>query len=489
MKFDGYYSGIPYPAMFHRELTPLWLVTMLEALGSRPPDIAENFTWCELGCGPGFGLAIAAAANPQGHFLGVDVNPAHIASARHLVKRAGLGNVEFQLADFSAWSELDELPPCDFIVLHGVFSWISADKQQAVLKIIERCLKPGGVCYLAYMSHPGASPMMSLQQLLAGYGNAPAKEGLAKGFQLLTGLSQGGAGQFAEVPGLREQLQRLQEQPQGYLAHEFLSNHWRPLHAIEVIQAMQSTGCDYLGSAAPIENIDAVSLPLGVQKIIAAIEDPLLRELAKDVARNQSQRLDIYQRGRQILTATEHRLALSRQVWTRLPAAPPPGKIRLETRIGPVEGAEAVFAPLLQQLLHGPQSFADLLELPAFKNNGGLLNQALQIMMWAGWVHPFQVGKGIAECHALNRQISQDCLVGYDFSTLAVTDIGSGVMASRVEMAFYQALSESPGLSGHALHKAVRHFLGNDAVTEGLADNEQRLLLEWKRLGLLTCNT
>ena len=483
MTFDGYYSGIPYPAMFHRELTPLWLATVAEALGYRPPDISGDFLWCELGCGPGAGLAVAAACNPRGRFLGVDIDPVPIAAARHLVQRAGLDNVEFQQADFAAWAERSELPLCDFIVLHGVFSWISPASQQSVLKIIERSLKPGGICYLGYMSHPGASPMMSLQQLLTGFCGGGA--GLAEGMQLLAALAKGGAGQFVEVPGLREQLVRLRELPPGYLAHEFLGQHWRPLHASEAIGAMRAIGCGYLGSATPIENIDVVSLPRGVQRVIAAIENPLLREVAKDVARNQSQRLDLYQRGRQAMTVAEHRQALARQTWARLPAAPAPGAVRLETRIGPVEGAEAVFSPLLERLSQGPQSFAELLELDGFEGNGGLLNQALQMMLWAGWVHPQGAKDGAVQCLALNREISQDRLLGHDFNMLAVVGLGTGLPASRLEMAFYLALMESPALSGNALHETVRRLLHGAVTDDDLVDTEKRVLPEWKRLGIV----
>ncbi|MDR2678349.1 MAG: class I SAM-dependent methyltransferase [Zoogloeaceae bacterium] len=487
MNSTGYYSGIPYPAMFHREMTPLWLATALEALGFRPPDISGGFTWCELGCGPGLDLAIAAAANPGGRFLGVDADPAHVAAARHLVRRAGLRNVEFHLADFAAWAERAELPACDFIVLHGVFAWISPDRQEAVLKIVERSLEPGGVCYLGYMSHPGASPMMSLQQIMARYGGDDAARGMARGFHMLEALARGGAGQFAEVPGLQAQLARLRELPPGYLAHELLGRHWRPLHSAEAIQAMRAVGCDYLGSAAPIENIDAVSLPEGAQAPIASIDDVPLREVAKDIARNQSQRLDLYQRGKQTLTATEHRLALSRQSWLRLPAAPASGAIRLETRIGPVEGAEAVFSPLLERLASGPQDFADLLALETFKGNGGLLNQALQMMLWAGWAHPLRAGEdadAVAACQALNREICRDRLLGHAADTLAVAGIGSGLRASRLEMAYYLTLAESPELSASALHEAVRRRLP-DAADADMAEVEQRALPEWRRLGLL----
>ena len=487
MDFDGYHFGIKYPDIFHRELTPLWLVTTTEALGFRPPEIAsEPFVWCELGCGPGFGLVVAAASNPRGHFIGVDINPEHMALAKDLALRVGLCNVEFHLADFATWSERSELTQCDFIVSHGVFSWISAEKQQAVLKIIERCLKPMGLCYLGYMSHPGASPMMSIQQMLLGYDDG-SPNGMARGFEVLSALAAGGAGQFVEVPSLREQLGRWQEQPSGYLAHEFLNRHWRPLHAAEVIEAMQSVGCDYLGSAAPIENIDAVSLPEGVQEVIARMENPLLREVAKDMARNQSQRLDIYQRGRQAMTSAEHRLALLKKVWTLLPTAPAPEAIQLETRIGPVGGIKEVFAPLFEQLLRGPRSFAGLLDLKPFRGNGGLLNQSLQMMMWAGWAHPLQTREGEKECSVLNREICHGRLLrGRDFDALAIPGIGSGLPVSRIEMAFHLALAEFPDISGHALHDTVRRTLSSDEITDDeFADIERRVLPWWRRLSVL----
>lgn len=460
MDFSGYYSGLGYPAMFHRELTPLWLTATVESLGFRPPDIDAGYTWCELGCGPGSGLSIAAAANPGGRFIGVDVAPAHVATARRLAARAGLANIEFHQADFVDWLAAGHLPPCDFIVLHGVFSWIAPEKQRAVLEIVRRSLKPGGLCYLAYMSHPGAAPLLSLQQLLAGQPAADAEAALHAGFSLLDRLAAGGAGQFVEIPGLAAQVERLRRQSAGYLAHEFFSAHWQPLHASAVIRALAAVACDYLGSATPLENIDAVSLPLGVQGAIRDIAEPALREVAKDVARNQSQRRDIYQHGRLRLTEAEHRAALSRRRWCLLPAAPAPGAVRLETRIGPVDGAEAVFAPLLASLAEAPKSFAELLELPAFSGNGGVLNQALQMMLWAGWVHPLQATADLAACRRLNRVIAADARLGHEMPALAAATIGSGVPAKPLDLAVCHLLQASPQLAGEALADASQRLLG-----------------------------
>src|SRR3546814_15374578 len=93
--------------------------------GFRVPDARAPFRYLELGCGQGFGLCLLAALYPHGAFVGVDFNPEHIAHARELAHGAGLSNVRFEEADFSA---LAAQWPADYgqfnyVALHGIYSW------------------------------------------------------------------------------------------------------------------------------------------------------------------------------------------------------------------------------------------------------------------------------------------------------------------------------------------------------------------------------
>ncbi|MDR2451684.1 MAG: class I SAM-dependent methyltransferase [Candidatus Accumulibacter sp.] len=484
---DGYPAGPDYPAFFHRELTPGWLATLLTALGYRAPDSSAPHTWCELGCGPGLTALIAAAANPGGRFYAVDFDPVAIERARALAEEAALGNLRFLHTSFAELSQADEaaLPPLDFIVLHGVLSWISPENRQAVWRIVERWLKPGGVACFAYMSQPGGAPMMALQRLLrrCAETSADAAAGIEKGGALLRALRDGGAGQFAVVRGLGVQLEHMAEQSAGHLAHEFLGAHWEPLHAADMLAALAEIGCGFLGSATPQENIDAVSIPAQALPAIAAIEDTALRETAKDIARNQSLRRDIYQRAPQPLSPAEHRAALESLSFVALPGAPGEGALRFETRVGPVDGPAAMFSPLLRALSDGkPHAFRELMALPGYAGRGGLLNQATQMLLWAGYLHPALPGADAAPARALNRALWRASAAGREYGWVAAPAIGSGLPADRNDMlaaAYALPLRES-GIEdrGSALDGGKI-----DAAT--LAVFERETLPAWRRLGVL----
>ncbi|KAF7599851.1 MAG: SAM-dependent methyltransferase [Candidatus Dactylopiibacterium carminicum] len=433
---DGYHTGTPYPAFFHRELTPAWLVATATALGHRT---------------------------------------------------AGLDNVHFQQRSFAELAEAEEdaLPALDFIVLHGVLSWISPDNRRAVMRIIERWLKPGGIACLAYMSQPGSAPMMAMQRVLRRSAEiAGATPGLASGLDLLRGLRDGGAGQFVVVPELGQQLDQVMRQPPSYLAHEFLGEHWEPLHVADVIAAAADVGCTYVGSATPLENIDAVSLPGGAQAVIGTIADTALRETAKDIARNQTLRRDIHQRDAKPLTPAEHRAALLVQRFIALPGAPAGGALRFNTRIGPVDGAAEVFSPLLQALsTRRPAAFSQLLTLPAYAGRGGLLNQACQILLWAGHLHPCLPGPDAAPAQALNRALWRAAAEGRDYGWVAAPAIGSALPASRAAMLAAHALDSDPALRGAALLAAVRVLDAEITDANALAAFESDTWPAWQRLG------
>ncbi|NMG64057.1 methyltransferase domain-containing protein [Azoarcus indigens] len=476
---DGYQTGLPYPAYFHRELTPGWLATTVTALGHRAPPLSGPYTWCELGCGPGLTTLIAAASNPAGTFYGVDFDAAAIAHARALAAESGLDNAHFLQLSFAELVDAgcSPLPPLDFVVLHGVLSWISPANRQAVMRIIENRLKPGGIACLAYMSQPGSAPMMAMQRVLQRSARlAGAAPGLESGLALLRGLRDGGAGQFAVVPELSRQLDEVMRHPQGYLAHEFLGAHWEPLHVADVMAAAESAGCGFLGSATPLENIDAVSLPGGTQATIGAIADTALRETAKDIARNQTLRRDLYQRGPQPLTVAEHRAALEAQRLRALPGAPRQGALRFDTRIGPVNGPAAMFSPLLEALADGEaQRFGELLRLPAYAGSrGGLLNQASQMLYWAGHLHPCPAtAPDPAPAQALNRAILRAVAAGGDYPGLAAPAIGAGIPAPRDSLLAALAWLKPDLPAAAAVPAAVRtHF-------------RHETLPAWQRLGAL----
>lgn len=495
-----YITDVAYPHFFQRETTPIWLSFAARALGRPSPDLRQPYVSCELGCGQGFATLLQAVANPQGHFVGVDFNAAHIAHARALAQAAGVTNVEFAEDSFQGVLEQAEAPPrYDFIILHGIYSWVSTTDQQRLRQFVERQLKPGGIVFVGYMAQPGldffAAPRRFVQQYAQTLSGNSAQR-VVEALRALQRLAASGAGLFAHDRQVATYVQRCLQDDPHYLAHELLNEHWHTLPVADVMAAFEACSTGYMGSASLMDNIDDLSLPANVTEQLAGLQGSALRETFKDLARNQTQRRDLYQRDTRELDEYAHKAALCDQVVAALPGAPTQGSVTFDTRIGAVEGVESLFSPILQALAQRPQSFPSLLRLPALAGQAGSISPALQALAAAGHVHPLLPGQvNVAACQAFNRVICERVLAGARYSHLAAPSLGSGVAASFVEMAAARVLLDHPALRGAPLGQTVDALLRKvgwqpldepaDSLQAQLERFERDTLPIWQQLGVV----
>ncbi len=138
----GYAADIPYLRDFKPMLAPAWLDHVALVAGIEPPARQNGFAWCDLGCGQGVTAAILAATHPAGVFHGIDAMPVHIDHARRLAAAAAIPNLQLHAVDFAAAIGL-ELPQFDYIVAHGVYTWIGPEAQCAVRRFIDRQAQTG----------------------------------------------------------------------------------------------------------------------------------------------------------------------------------------------------------------------------------------------------------------------------------------------------------------------------------------------------------
>src|SRR5262249_10278226 len=108
----------------------------------------------ELGCASGGNLIPFALRNPGAQAIGVDISGVQINQAREYATRLGLDNISLQEADLQQL-DLEKLGQFDYIVAHGVYSWVPPETQEALLSLIERCLAPEGVAFISYNTYPG----------------------------------------------------------------------------------------------------------------------------------------------------------------------------------------------------------------------------------------------------------------------------------------------------------------------------------------------
>ena len=295
---EGYAADIPYLRDFKAMLAPAWLDHVALVAGVEPPARQNGFAWCDLGCGQGVTAAILAATHPCGVFHGIDAMPVHIDHARRLAAAAAIPNLQLQAVDFAAAIDL-ELPQFDYIVAHGVYTWIDREAQGTLRRFIDRRLKPGGLAYLSYNAMPGWARDLPFQGLLRELGGTFRGDSFAR-LTAAAELARSLAG--ARVSSLTASfiIKELQERPEdyapAYLVHEFMPAAWQPLYVTEVRRNMAAIGLEPVGSATLSENLDWMVLDEAARKTLGAITDPDARELVRDYYLDQRFRRDVFAR-------------------------------------------------------------------------------------------------------------------------------------------------------------------------------------------------
>jgi len=439
---DGYVTDVVYSYASYREMTPAWLATAALMLGHRPPDLTQPFRFADLGCGHGLTATIVAATCPHAEVWGFDFSPAHIESARRLASLAGLSNLHFQEASFA---ELCAQPPpdaggFDFVVAHGVMSWISAENRARLVRIVGQWLKPGGLAYLSYNVTTGWAPLLPLRDLMrAVVRTRPERTDRAVAVVLdyLDVLRSAGAGYLNLNPIAAKRLSEMRAQDPRYLAHEFLNADWAPLTFAEVAEAMGGAKSSYIGSATLAENVDAVSLAPDVIRPVMDAADPVLREMVRDFGSAKGFRRDIYRRGVLAVPAPEQVRLLDavELVWSgRHPETP----ILLPTPLGDLQGLPEIYTPLMAMLIAGNQTIGAIRQHSAFAGIGATdLLQAVVLLIVGGYAYPAlpeavraRARPGTDRLNAAIGTINAD---GGDIARLAAATTGAEVPADLLE--------------------------------------------------------
>ena len=146
------YNQVPYPGGPFPQAHVMRLATKAVLHGLEPPDVA-GCRVLELGCGDGSHLIPMAIEFPDSQFVGVDMAEVPIVRATALSEELGLENVTFRTADVSMLS--GQPGECDYLIAHGLFSWVDRSVQDKVFELAGRVLARSGIAYISYNAYPG----------------------------------------------------------------------------------------------------------------------------------------------------------------------------------------------------------------------------------------------------------------------------------------------------------------------------------------------
>jgi len=282
------YDNVPYPSHAFRQTHPDRLACIAKLFGMTPRSV-ERCRVLELGCASGGNLLPMATLLPESEFVGIDLSQVHIDEANATLTRVGTKNIEFRCLDLSCIdSSLGEF---DYIICHGVYSWVPPEVQDRILEICRHHLTPHGVAYVSYNTFPGWHMRGMIRDMMRFHSrrfDQPADRirearGLLKFLSKTVDAERDAYGML-----LNDSLEMLGRKSDAYLFHDHLEAFNEPLYFHEFIERAGEKKLQYLGEA-DLESMYSGNLPDEVSKVLRGIApDAMHLEQYMDFVKNRS---------------------------------------------------------------------------------------------------------------------------------------------------------------------------------------------------------
>ncbi|WP_107931181.1 class I SAM-dependent methyltransferase [Campylobacter concisus] len=250
-KIEKSYDELTYKSAAFAQSSPYKLEACATLLGINPPP-CKNAKVLEIGCSFGGNLIPFAVNNENARVVGIDLSGEQIRRGQEIVKEIGLDNLELIHGDICEFKSDEKF---DYIIAHGVFSWVPDFVKDAILRVVRENLSQNGVAFISYNTYPGwkVKDVVRDLMLLA----AEKKEGIrdkleaAKEALLVYKdflLTKDNEYYEKKIPAkmLMHWVEEVLSKSDFYIAHEFLEDINDPFYFKDFNSMLVKNGLTYL---------------------------------------------------------------------------------------------------------------------------------------------------------------------------------------------------------------------------------------------------
>ena len=286
------YDEVPYSAKPFYDTHPDHLAAIGTLYGLQPPSV-DRCRVLELGCANGANLLPMAVALPDGTFVGVDLSSRQVEDGLETLERLGIKNA--QLRAMSILDIDESFGQFDYIICHGVYSWVPPEVQDKILDIASRNLVPGGLAYISYNTFPGWHIRAIAREMLKFHvrNETTLSDRLDRAQTFLEFVvaslpnSQTAYGQL-----LKDEIELLHDMDASYLAHEHLEQFNQPLYFSEFMERASKHSLQFV-SEARFSTTTARLSPEAIAQVQKFAEDRIALEQYLDFFQQRTFRRSI----------------------------------------------------------------------------------------------------------------------------------------------------------------------------------------------------
>ncbi len=210
----------------------------------------------ELGCGGGSNIIPLAYGLPEAEFFGIDLSPRQIEIARTRAEKLGLTNLRLEAMDIQDAGAIEGT--FDYIICHGVYSWVPEAVRHAMLSLVREKLSPNGMAFISYNTLPGWHLRRGVRDMMVYHGRyfRETEERTSQARALVDFVADATAILSDDVPGLAlheaavgSVRSLISNFPDYYVAHEFLESDNQAYYLYQFVDQVDAAGIQYLGDA------------------------------------------------------------------------------------------------------------------------------------------------------------------------------------------------------------------------------------------------
>ncbi len=240
------YDEIPYPSYSFPQTSPAHINAVAKLFGLTPVRI-EKAKVLEIACSSAGNIIPLAARFPDAKFVGIDLSKRGIDEGKNVAEELKLENIELIAASITEHEFEQE--KFDYIIAHGVYSWVPTDVQDKILEICSKNLSENGVALVSYNTLPGWGVVKTIRDMMLYHGRHFEDTGrkILESRNILKFMSSNTteqSGPYKEM--LSRESKKIEKAEDWYLFHDYLEAVNEPCYLYEFVDKVEKKGLTYL---------------------------------------------------------------------------------------------------------------------------------------------------------------------------------------------------------------------------------------------------
>ncbi|MEP6996142.1 MAG: class I SAM-dependent methyltransferase [Betaproteobacteria bacterium] len=270
------YDEFPYQSAPLRQTHPDHLATVASLFAFDAADVGHCRV-LEIGCASGGNLIPLAASYPDSTFVGIDLSAVQIDQGAAEIEGLGLRNIRLAATDVMDFGEAHG--SFDYVIAHGIYSWVPAPVQDKILALCAARLNANGIAFVSYNTMPGWRMLSIVREAMLyqtrGIEDLHARVGKARAtLDFLAESVPDKDSAYSRL--LRLAAGHIRQKPDYYVLHEYLEETNEALYFEQFVDRAAARGLRYLGDS-DVRTMLSIGLPPKVEATLNRIAPGLMR--------------------------------------------------------------------------------------------------------------------------------------------------------------------------------------------------------------------